>query len=277
LLLSASFPIIALVSGRLSPIRSAAALHTLGQAGADVVGLLNGWPGAHRGARLPARLRHLQDATGKPVILDIIAADTNLPAAQDMLISAHLVGIRTVIIDDGVFSGETRLIATNVGCEAAAVLRLVKSLNNGRDLAGTRLDEATAFTVGVRLSSARAQQLGNEGIADTYAAADFLTLQPIYQPSEFRSLMSGMKLAVPLFAEILVLPDAATADEIDNELPSLSVPDRLKGRLSADPDEDAKGVLRFLAHWRQRLSGVCLMLPDERTAQAELIIRALRE
>ncbi len=138
------------------------------------------------------------------------------------------------------------------------------------------MEEPTAFTVGVRLSSARAHQLGSVGVTETYAAADFLTLQPIYQPGEFRALMTGMNLRVPLFAEILVLPDAATADEIDNELPSLSVPDRLKGRLSADPDEDAKGVLRFLGHWRQRLSGVCLMLPDERTAQAEIVIRALR-
>ena len=275
-LISARFPIMALVPGRLSPTRSANALRSLGQAGADVIGLLNGWPGAQRGARLPARLRHLQDATGKPAILDLIAADTSLPAAQDMLLNAHLVGIRTVIIDDGVFSSETRIDVSAVGCEAAAVLRLVKSLNNGRDLAGTRLEEPTAFTVGVRLSSARAHQLGSVGVTETYAAADFLTLQPIYQPGEFRALMTGMNLRVPLFAEILVLPDAATADEIDNELPSLSVPDRLKGRLSADPDEDAKGVLRFLGHWRQRLSGVCLMLPDERTAQAEIVIRALR-
>jgi hypothetical protein len=35
-------------------------------------------------------------------------------------------------------------------------------------------------------------------------------------------------------------------------------------------------VLRFLAAWRSRLSGVCLLLPDERTAQAEIVIRALR-
>jgi 5,10-methylene-tetrahydrofolate dehydrogenase/methenyl tetrahydrofolate cyclohydrolase/methionine synthase I (cobalamin-dependent) len=274
---TATFPIMAMVPGRLSPTRSANALQRLGQAGADVVGLLNGWPGAHRGARLPARLRHLQDATGKPAILDLIAADTSLPAAQDMLLNAHLVGIRTVIIDDGVFSGETRIDANVVGCEAAAVLRLVKSLNNGRDLAGTRLEESTAFTVGVRLSSVRAHQLGNVGVEETYGTADFLTLQPIYQPAEFRALMLALNVRMPLFAEILVLPDAATADEIDNELPGLSVPDRLKGRLAADPDEDAKGVLRFLAHWRKRLSGVCLMLPDERTAQAEIIIRALRK
>ncbi|HEX3132335.1 MAG TPA: homocysteine S-methyltransferase family protein, partial [Planctomycetota bacterium] len=277
-LLAKRFPILAFVPGRLSPTAGGVALQRLAAAGADAVGLLTGWPGSGRGARLPARLRHLQNATGKPSVLELIAADTTLPAAQELLLTAHLVGVRTVIIDDGVFSSETRADVTNAGCEAGALLRAVKTLNQGRDLGGTRLEEPTAFTVGVRLSSARARSLGDAGIDETYvrAGADFLTLQPVYQPAEFRALMGAITPKVPLFAEILVLPDAATADELDNELPTLSVPDKLKQRLSADPDEDAKGVLRFLAAWRMRLAGVCLLLPDERTAQAEAVIRALR-
>ena len=277
-LLATPFPILAFVPGRLSPTAGGAALQRLAAAGANAVGLLTGWPGSGRGARLPARLRHLQDVTGKPAVLELIAADTTLPAAQELLLTAHLVGVRTVIIDDGVFSSETRADVVNVGCEAAALLRAVKTLNQGRDLGGTRLEEPTAFTVGVRLSAARARSLGDAGIDETYvrAGADFLTLQPVYQPAEFRALMGAITPKVPLFAEILVLPDAATADELDNELPTLSVPDKLKQRLTADPDEDAKGVLRFLSAWRSRLAGVCLLLPDERTAQAEAVIRALR-
>ncbi len=277
-LLAARFPILAFVPGRLSPTAGGAALQRLATAGADAVGLLTGWPGSGRGSRLSARLRHLQDATGKPAVLELIAADMTLPAAQELLLTAHLVGVRTVIIDDGVFSSETRADVTNAGCEAAALLRTVKTLNQGRDLGGTRLEEPTAFTVGVRLSAARARSLGDAGIDETYvrAGADFLTLQPVYQPAEFRALMGAITPKVPLFAEILVLPDAATADELDNELPTLSVPDKLKQRLTADPDEDAKGVLRFLSAWRSRLAGVCLLLPDERTAQAEVVIRALR-
>ena len=277
-LLSGTFPIFAFVPGRLSPTAGGNALQRLAAAGADAVGLLTGWPGSGRGSRLPARLRHLQDATQKPAVLELIAADTTLPAAQELLLTAHLVGVRMVIIDDGVFSSETRADVTNAGCEAAALLRAVKTLNQGRDLGGTRLEEPTHFTVGIRLSAARARQLGDLGIDETYvrAGADFLTLQPIYQPAEFRALMGAITPKVPLFAEVLVLPDAATAEELDNELPTLSVPERLKQRLSADPDEDAKGVLRFLAAWRSRLSGVCLLLPDERTAQAEIVIRALR-
>jgi methylenetetrahydrofolate dehydrogenase (NADP+) / methenyltetrahydrofolate cyclohydrolase len=276
-LLTELFPIVACVPGRVSPTGSAAALKRLGQAGADMIGLLSGWPGSQRGVRLPARLRHVQDSAEKPAILDIIAADVTLPMAQDILLNAHLVGIRTVIIDDGVFSSETRVDVVTQGCEAAAIVRLVRSLNQGRDLSGSRLEEPTQFVVGVRLSAARAEQMGETNAEDVYAEVDFLSVQPIYNPAQFRRLMAGLKTRVRLFAEVLVLPDAATADEIDNEIPALSVPERLKERLAQDPNEDARGVLKFLAHWRQRLSGVFLLLPDERTTQAEHIIRAIRQ
>lgn len=272
------FPVLAMVPGRLTPTAAAQALTALAGAGADAVGLLSGWPGSGRGARLPARLRHLQDATSRPAVLELIAADTTLPAAQDVLLTAHLVGIRTVIIDDGVFSSETRADATGGGCDALALVRLVKALNAGRDLGGSRLEEPTAFSVGVRVPALIAKELGAAGLNERYVAggADFLTVQPVYDPALFRAIMAGGTPSVPLFAEVLVLPDAATADELDNELPALSVPARLKTLLAADPDQDAKGVLRFLAHWRDRLAGVVLMLPDGRTAQAEVIARALR-
>ena len=72
------------------------------------------------------------------------------------------------------------------------------------------------------------------------------------------------------------MPDAATADELDNELPALSVPEALKQRLVRDPHEDVRGVLRFLAAWRTRLSGVCVLAADARVEAAERVIATVR-
>ena len=83
-------------------------------------------------------------------------------------------------------------------------------------------------------------------------------------------------VTVPLLAEVLLLPDAATADELDNELPALSVPEALKQRLVSDPQEDVRGVLRFLAAWRTRLSGVCVLAADARVEAAEMVIASVR-
>ena len=268
---SGGFPVLAFVPGRLPPVAANAALARLAAAGADAVGLLTGWPGSARGPRLPARLRHLQDGSGRPAVLELIAGDLTLPAAQEQLLTAHLLGMRLVLIDGGVFAGETRADLQGAGCDPSDLLALVRRLNAGRDLAGTRLEEATAFTVGVRVPTAAVDRI--DGWVEQ--GADFLTLQPVYEPARFRSLMERAHVRVPVLAEILLLPDAATADELDNELPALSVPEALKRRLTVDPEEDARGVLRFLHHWRERLAGVCLLLPDARVDAAERVIAAL--
>lgn len=266
------FPVLAFCPGRLSPIASAAALERLAKAGAEAVGILSGWPGAHRGTRLPARLRHLQDSTGKTAVLELIAEGMTLPMAQEILLTAHLLGIRIVLIDSGVFAAESRADAQSRGCDPVELLAAIARMNAGRDLGGSHLEERTAFTVGVRVAAARVDQI------DRYVAegAHFLTVQPVYDPKRFRAVMERMRTDLPLFAEVLLLPDSATADEIDNELPALSVPDKLKKRLAADPDEDVKGVVRFLTYWRSRLAGVCLLLPDDRTQPAEAVLRAVR-
>lgn len=272
-LLDLPFPILAFAPGRLSPQAASAALGRCAACGCDAVGLLNGWPGSARGSRLSARLRHLADGVDRPAVLEVLSGCTSLAQAQDQLLAAHLVGVRLILIDGGVFPGETRIDALGHGADAADLLTLCRRLNEGRDLAGGRLDEACAFTVGVRLPADQVDR------APAYArlGADFLTLQPVYQPARFRALMQRLEVPIPVLAEILLLPDAAVAEELDNELPALSVPPKLKQRLSADPGEDVAGVLRFLAHWRERLAGVCLLIPDERTAAAEAVITAVRK
>jgi methylenetetrahydrofolate dehydrogenase (NADP+) / methenyltetrahydrofolate cyclohydrolase len=267
------FPIIALMPGRLSPIASSSALDRLAHLGADAIGILAGWPGTHGGARLPARLRHLQDTCGRPAVLELVAANLTLAAAQEMLITAHLIGIDVLLVDSGVFAAETRPDLPSPGCDPADLVALVRRMNSGRDLAGGHLEEATAFTVGVRIAIDRVGQMARY----IQEGADFVTLQPVYEPARFRDLMASIAVEVPIFADILLLPDLATAEEIDNELPMLSVPDKLKRRLADNPDEDVRGVLKFLAHWRQRLAGVCLLMPDERTRVAELVLKSIRQ
>jgi len=265
------FPVLAFAPGRLAPGIAAEALSRLADAGAAAVGLLTGWPGSARGARLPARLRHVQDACAKPAVLELLSGGTTLAQAQEILLAAHWVGVRLVLIDGGVFPADTRAESILGAADAPALLALCRRLNLGRDLANSRIEEPTRFTIGVRIGAADIDS------AEGFAAqgADFLTLQPVYQPARFRDLMQRLQVTIPVFAEVLLLPDAAVADELDNELPALSVPERLKQRLRSDPHEDVAGVLRFLAHWRNRLAGVCLLLPDERTAAAEQVLGAI--
>jgi methylenetetrahydrofolate dehydrogenase (NADP+)/methenyltetrahydrofolate cyclohydrolase len=263
-------PIIAAVPARLAPEEGAAALSRLSSAGADTVAYLAGWPGATRGTRLAAKLRHASDAAGRPGVLEIIASDQTLPQTQELLLSAHLLGIRLILIDAGVFASSSAAEHSG-GCDTIALLDLVRRLNAGRDLAGGRIANPTCFQIGVRVR-ADDQRLA----AYAAAGAAFICLQPVYEPARFRAFLEAYDAGIPLFTDLLLLPDLATAEELDNEQPGMAVPEALKRRLAADPQSDVHGAARFLAHWRTRISGACVLVPDGRTAAAEALIHQAR-
>ncbi|GDY11777.1 hypothetical protein LBMAG53_06550 [Planctomycetota bacterium] len=262
------------VPARLPAGIAAAALRRLTGAGADAVALSSLWPGSPQGARLAARLRHTRDQTGAPAVLEL-SGGTSLRAAQDALIAAGLLGIDLVLVDQGGAPAST-------SAERASALDLVAlttRLAAGRDLAGSRLDAPIPLTCGVRLSggAASGELIGLPALVS--AGTAFVVLPPTYEPARFRALMTALDFganALPIFAEVLLLSDPALAEELDNELPALSVPQRLKDLLAADPGADAAGVLKFLRHWRSRLAGVWISLADERTAPAEAVLRAVR-
>jgi hypothetical protein len=266
--------VVAAVPARLPAGLAAQALGRLTAAGADAVALSSLWPGSPQGARLAARLRHARDQTGSPAVLEL-SGGTSLRAAQDALLAAGLLGIELVLVDQGGAPATT-------SAERASALDLVSlaaRLAAGRDLAGSRLDAPVRLSCGVRLSGGPASAALTGLPALIAAGAAFVVLPPTYEPARFRALMMALDFAataLPIFAEVLLLSDPALADELDNELPALSVPQRLKDLLAADPGADAAGVLRFLGHWRSRLAGVWISLADERTAPAETVLRAIR-
>jgi methylenetetrahydrofolate dehydrogenase (NADP+)/methenyltetrahydrofolate cyclohydrolase len=258
--LSGSFPVVTLLPARLPTADVLTAAAALAKAGATAIGLCPGWPGSQRSPRLVAAARAVQDHSGVPAVLEL-GADLSVAAAQDTLLNADLLNVHTILIDAGVFAP---------GTDALRLLWLVRRLNEGRDRTGSRLERATSFTVGVRLPT-----LDDRAAAYVAAGAAFITLQPVYDPAVFRRRMAELaELTVPVFAEALLLPDAATAEELDNELPALSVPPSLVERLAVDPTQDGAGVVRFLRAWRNprpghaRLAGVVLHLADARTDSA---------
>ncbi|MFW5846271.1 MAG: SDR family NAD(P)-dependent oxidoreductase, partial [Planctomycetota bacterium] len=261
------FPTMGLLIGHGDAARERGALCELAGAGAAAGGVLASPAALRSPAMTIARLRKLQDACGMAAVLSLTAGECTLQQAQELLLGAQLLDMRLLLIDTGVFSHAGAGGRGAADCDQ--LLDLVARLNAGRDLSGNRLAEPAGFHVGVRIGPDQADR----ALELTRAGADFISLQPIYEPAVFRAIVARIGDAVPLVAEVLVLPDVVTADAVDNELPALSVPQRLKDLLAADPEEDIRGVLRFLRHWRSRLGGCCLLLPDTQTAAARQVLQ----
>lgn len=260
------FSVMALAPGLLSPADGRHMATALASAGVQAVGLLSGWPGAIPAARMPARLRHISDHAQVPAVFELAPGVVDLGSAQEVMVTGHLLGHRILLIDAGISARDGAAV------DPIRLVQLAAHVNQGRDVTGGYLDEATEWVIGVRLPIDQLDQL--ERWRD--AGADFATIQPVYEPARFRAAMAAVSGDLPLLAEVLVLPDARTAEEIDNEIPTVSVPARLRQRLAEHPDEDIEGVLRFLSHWRSRLAGACLILPDERTAAPMQVMAGLQ-
>ncbi len=239
----------------------------------DGIGILSAWGNQGDGVAPIARLRHLQDVSSAPAILEI-DAQQDLLDIQEQLRNAHLLGIHIVVIDAGVFSSQpVQAHAQRAHVEPMQLIHLVRQLNSGRNMSGSRLDSHCTFTIGVRVNPSDCSQL--QQFAD--AGADFALLQPVYDPKAFRACMKGYDQSLPLIAEVLILSDLETAEEIDNEIPALSVPQRLKDRLSADPEEDVRGVLKFIDYWQEQLAGVCMLLPNEQHKAAQTVLKLMAQ
>ena len=238
----------------------------------DGIGVLNAWGAAtQRSVADVARLRHIQDAGQAPAILEINAHDDILQIQQQLL-NADLLGIHIVVIDAGVFAAQPQQAHQQRGrLSHVQLIHLVRQLNSGRDVSGSRLESQCNFTVAVRIKPNELKQL--QHYAD--AGADIALLQPVYDARLFRESMKASDNALPVIAEVLILPDAETAEEIDNEIPALSVPEHLKERLNSNPAEDIQGVLKFITYWREQLAGVCLLLPNEDVEAAAQVLAAM--
>jgi methylenetetrahydrofolate dehydrogenase (NADP+)/methenyltetrahydrofolate cyclohydrolase len=230
---------------------------------------IDGWsldpigPGSESGALLAARLAA---QPGGVVTLD--GFGTPAVAIEQARLATRL-GLAGVLIDAGVFAAGGR--------DPLQLGRAVRQLALGVDPAGNSTGLAANWALGMRLPLSELPRLAawqNE------VGVDFVTLQPIYDAGAFREAMATIAEVapdLPVLVEVLVLPDAATAAELNNERPAIHVPEALLQRLQQDPDGDRRGVVRFLQHWRQAIAGVMMVLPDGRSAAAAAVVQELTQ
>jgi 5,10-methylenetetrahydrofolate reductase len=124
-------------------------------------------------------------------------------------------------------------------------MQLVQGLNNGRDLAGNKLDGATQFTIGAAVTP-EADPLGPmlaKFEVKVKAGAQFFQTQAIYHPDQFASFMKTVRpFKVKVLAGILVLRNAKMAEFMNAHIPGVSVPQEMIDELKAAGPERAENV-----------------------------------
>ncbi|MEW6245414.1 MAG: methylenetetrahydrofolate reductase [Nitrospirota bacterium] len=206
---------------------------------------------------------------GHDPVMQMTCRDRNRLAMQSDFLGAHLLGIRNILCLTGDYPtvGDHKEAKPVYDLDSVQVMQLVQGLNNGRDMAGNKLDGATDFTIGAAVTP-EADPIGPMLVkfeTKVRAGAQFFQTQAIYHPEQFASFMQAVRrFKVKVLAGILLLRSAKMAEFMNANIPGISVPDDMIAELRAAGDKHALDVgveiaVRTIKAVRPHCDGVHLM------------------
>lgn len=206
---------------------------------------------------------------GHDPVMQMTCRDRNRLAMQSDFLGAHLLGIRNVLCLTGDYPtvGDHKDAKPVYDLDSVQVMQLIQGLNNGRDLAGNKLDGATDFMIGGAVTP-EADPLGPmlaKFEVKVKAGAQFFQTQAIYHPEQFGSFMRAVRpFKVKVLAGILLLRSAKMAEFMNANIPGISVPDEMIAELRAagpahEIDAGVEIAIRTIEAVRPHCDGVHIM------------------
>ncbi len=212
----------------------------LKEAGVDAVNITDN-PMARVRMSSVAMAHILQREVGIEAIWQLTCRDRNVIGIQSDLLGAAALGIRAVLaltgdpITIGDYPKGTAVFEVN----STGLVKIVKGLNNGFDLAEQNIGTKTEYQIGTAASPA-ASDLDRE-IArleeKLEAGADFVQTQPVFDVALAEKFMRRVeRLKVPVLLGIMPLRSSRHAEFMHNEVPGISIPEWIRERMKKPPE-----------------------------------------
>ncbi|MXZ60929.1 MAG: bifunctional homocysteine S-methyltransferase/methylenetetrahydrofolate reductase [Acidobacteria bacterium] len=208
-------------------------------------------------------------------ILHYQCRDRNLIGIQSDLLGAHALGIRNLlaVTGDPPKLGDYPHATPVFDVDSIGLVRILRGLNHGLDLAGNPLGAALPFHIGVGANPAAADLEGEMGKFErkVQAGAQYCLTQPVYETRLLERFVKDVRgYGIPVLAGVLPLVSSRNAEFLHNEVPGMSVPQPVRERLAAAPTrqrarEVGVSVARdMVAAARDLVAGVYVMPPFNR-------------
>lgn len=209
---------------------------------------------------------------------------------QGDLLASHALGIRNlfVVMGDPTAVGDFPRSADNYDIVPSGLIRMIKgSFNLGRDPAGRDIGAPTAFFVGcaLNLCSSTPEKEMNTLRRKLDAGADFILTQPVFEPGCAASFLESYRreygeLKAPVLAGIMPLFGAKHAAFLHNEVPGMSIPEKVRARIERAgeraPEEGVRIAVELLKELRGIVQGAYIMPPFGRYDLAAEIIEGMK-
>ncbi len=228
----------------------------------------------------------LQREVGIDTTMHFSCRDRNLLAVQADLLGCHALGIRNIlaVTGDPPNIGDYPSATSVFDVDAIGLIRILSRFNEGIDLAGYSVGVKCAFTIccafNPRSLDDALEMDRLERKAD--AGAHVIYTQPVFEEAAAdRCVEVAEKMKLPVFVGLLPLRSARHAEFMHNEVPGMYVPDWLRARIAAAPDDaealkiGVEEAQKLAVYIKQRAQGLYLMPPAGSHRVAECVLEAL--
>jgi homocysteine S-methyltransferase len=256
----------------------------LADRGVGVVDINDGSLGRVRMAVLPTAML-VRESTGLDINMHFTCRDRNLMGIQADLLGAHALGIRNILAmtGDPPRAGDYVNATAVFDVDAIGLVRIVRSMNEGRDATGNSIGEPTAFAVGVALDPGAADPSReiDRFLAKVEAGAMWAQTQPVYDLARLEAFLARLpSVPVPILVGLLPLHSSRHAEFLHNEVPGIAIPDAIRARLRAAGDHALRVGIEMaqqaLVEIRRRHAGAYLMPSFGRFEVVAEVLEALR-
>lgn len=210
----------------------------------------------------------IRQQVGMEVIIHFTTRDRSLLGIQAELLGAYAMGHRIILALTGDPPNPVEKIASSgvFDIDAVGLIKMLRRMNQGLDVAGNTIGGATDFLIGCAFDpGARDLPLQIDRLYQKMeAGADFVMTQPFFDMElldKTLDLVSDFKL--PILMGILPLQNARHAEFLHNEVPGITIPgwalERMRAAGANGIDEGIKMGQELLTYARDKVAGAYLM------------------
>ncbi len=217
----------------------------------------------------------LMHQQGVEAIMHVYCRDRNSMALQGDLLASHVLGIQNLIVvhSEDMTVGDHREAQPVNELDELGLIAAIRTLQDGKDLAGFELDGRPDFTTGCTIASYKdgELELAEKKVA---AGAEFMVTPPVFDLDVFAAFMEKAKrLNVPVIPTVFLIKSVAIARYIATSEPEANLSETLIKRIRKASDREMEGIkiagetvaaLRDMAHgvkiqtlgWEHRLGAI---------------------
>lgn len=250
-----------------NPDKLLRAARMMKQAGVDAVNIADS-PMARVRMSCIAVASLLAREVGIETILHFTCRDRNLMGLQSDLMGAHALGVRNIlaVTGDPPRVGDYPSATAVYDVDSIGLVKIISTLNTGKDLAGNSIGRPTSFLVGVAVNPV-ADDIDLEVHRlrrKVEAGAKFAFSQPLFETEPMEAFLERVcDLSIPIFLGLLPLASHRHAEFLHHEVPGISVPDAIRDRMRSAGERSAKEGVQIckelLEQARELFSGVYLI------------------